>query len=140
MQEAEDGQQVLLGHAYIAPGDRHLLVERSGARYICNLNDGPPVNRHILSVDVLFRSVAQKAGPNAVGVLLTGMGADGARGMLEMQEAGATTIAQDQRSSVVWGMPGEAVRLGGVQHVVDLNNVADELLQSVRTSSEEKVG
>ena len=104
--EAQDGQQILPGHAYIAPGDRHLLVERDGARYRCRLSDGPHVNRHRPSVDVMFRSVAQNVGPNAVGVLLTGMGDDGARGLKEMLEAGAGTIAQDEASSVVWGMPG----------------------------------
>ena len=99
------------GHVYIAPGGRHLLVERDGARYRCRLNDGPPVNRHCPSVDVLFRSVAQQVGPNAVGVILTGMGDDGARGLKEMHDAGRPTIAQDEASSVVWGMPGAAVKL-----------------------------
>ncbi|PZN28546.1 MAG: chemotaxis response regulator protein-glutamate methylesterase, partial [Proteobacteria bacterium] len=126
--EAQDGQYILPGHVYIAPGDRHLIVERDGARYRCRLNDGPPVNRHRPSVDVMFRSVAQNVGPNAIGVLLTGMGDDGARGLLEMLEAGACTIAQDEASSVVWGMPGAAVRLGAAQHVVPLNLLARELL------------
>ena len=96
--EAQDGQQILPGHAYIAPGDRHLLVERDGARYLCRLSNGPHVNRHRPSVDVMFRSVAQNVGPNAVGVMLTGMGDDGARGLKEMMEAGAGTIAQDEAS------------------------------------------
>lgn len=126
--EASDGQQVLPGHVYIAPGDRHLLIERSGARYICRLNDGPPVNRHKPSVDVLFRSVAANVGSNAMGVILTGMGDDGARGMQEVKQAGAETLAQDEASSVVWGMPGEAVKLGCVDHVLPLNKVADKLL------------
>lgn len=121
--EATDGQQVLPGHVYIAPGDRHLLLVRDGARYRCKLNDGPPVNRHKPSVDVLFRSVAQGAGKNAIGVILTGMGADGARGLREMREAGAITIAQDEKSSVVWGMPGEAVKLGAAQKVLALDRI-----------------
>ncbi len=121
--EAADGQQIVPGHVYIAPGDRHLLVVRSGARYLCSLSDGPPVSRHKPSVDVLFRSVAQNCGPNAVGVLLTGMGADGAEGLLEMRDAGAETIAQDEASSVVWGMPGAAVKLGAAAHVAPLEQI-----------------
>lgn len=111
--EARDGQQVMTGHAYIAPGDRHLKVVRDGARYVCRLHDGPPVNRHRPSVDVLFRSVAENVGQNGVGVILTGMGGDGARGLKEMHEAGAPTIAQDEQTSVVWGMPGQAGEAGG---------------------------
>jgi two-component system chemotaxis response regulator CheB len=126
--EAQDGQQIITGHAYIAPGGRHLLVERSGARYICRLQDGPPVNRHKPSVDVLFRSVAQSAGANAISVLLTGMGDDGARGMAELHAAGAPTIAQDEKSSIVWGMPGEAVKRGCVDEVVPLRKIAERLL------------
>lgn len=129
--EAQDGQQVLAGHAYIAPGNRHLLVERSGARYVCRLNDGPAVNRHRPSVDVLFRSVAQCAGRNAIGVILTGMGNDGARGLKEMLDAGAFTFAQDEQSSVVWGMPGEAVKLGAANEILPLNRVAKRLLEEV---------
>jgi two-component system chemotaxis response regulator CheB len=126
--EAEDGQQVLAGHAYIAPGDQHLMVVRDGTRYVCRLDDGVPVNRHKPSVDVLFRSVAQNAGRNAIGVLLTGMGKDGARGMKEMLDAGSHTIAQDEATSVVWGMPGEAVSLGAAQHVLALETVANKIL------------
>ena len=126
--EAEDGQQVLAGHAYIAPGDKHLMVVRDGARYVCRLDDGVPVNRHKPSVDVLFRSVAQNAGGNAIGAILTGMGKDGARGLKEMLEAGSRTIAQDEATSVVWGMPGEAVALGAAQHVLPLENVAAKIL------------
>ena len=126
--EAQDGQQVLAGHAYIAPGDRHLMVVRDGARYVCKLDDGVPVNRHKPSVDVLFRSLAQNAGRNAIGVLLTGMGKDGAKGLKEMLDAGSQTIAQDEASSVVWGMPGEAVSLGAAQHVLPLDNVANKAL------------
>ncbi len=122
--EAKDGQQIVTGHAYIAPGGRHLYVERSGARYICRLSDGPPVNRHRPSVDVLFRSIAQSVGLNAIGVILTGMGDDGARGMKEMKDAGAKTVAQDEKTSVVWGMPGEAVKHGGVDEVLPLERIA----------------
>jgi two-component system, chemotaxis family, protein-glutamate methylesterase/glutaminase len=125
--EAEDGQQVLAGHVYIAPGDRHLIVVRDGARYVVRLDDGTPVNRHKPSVDVLFRSVAQNAGRNAIGVLLTGMGKDGARGLKEMLDAGSQTIAQDEASSVVWGMPGEAVSLGAAQHILPLDTVAAKI-------------
>ncbi|MGE0583103.1 MAG: chemotaxis response regulator protein-glutamate methylesterase [Steroidobacteraceae bacterium] len=127
--EAEDGQQVLPGHVYIAPGDRHLLLIRDGARYVCRLDDGLPVNRHKPSVDVLFRSVAQAAGRNAIGAILTGMGKDGAQGLREMREAGSTTIAQDEATSVVWGMPGEAVAVGGATHVLPLREIAGKLLQ-----------
>lgn len=127
--QAEDGQPILPGHAYVAPGGRHLLVERSGARFHCRIDDGPPVNRHRPSVDVLFRSVAQTAGINAIGVLLTGMGDDGARGLLELNQAGARTLAQDEATSVVWGMPGEAVGLGAVDEVVPLGLVAERILR-----------
>lgn len=127
--EAVDGQQVLPGHVYIAPGNRHLIIERSGARYICRLNDGPPVNRHKPSVDVMFRSVAQNVGPNAIGVILTGMGADGADGLKEMLENGATTLVQDEKSSVVWGMPGEAFKRGAAQGQYPLDKIASELLK-----------
>ena len=130
--EASDGQQVLPGHVYIAPGDKHLLLSRDGARYRCQLNDGPPVNRHKPSVDVLFRSVAQSAGKNAVGVILTGMGADGARGLGEMQEAGSMTIAQDEKTSVVWGMPGEAVKRGAAQKVLPLDQIPLRLATLVK--------
>lgn len=135
--EAQDGQQILPGHVYIAPGDQHLLVVRDGARYRCRLNDGPPVNRHRPSVDVMFRSVAQNVGPNAIGVILTGMGEDGARGLKEMGEAGAPTIAQDEATSVVWGMPGTAVKLGAARYVWPLHHVASGVLDlaSERTST-----
>ena len=127
--EPVDGQYIMAGHVYIAPGGRHLLVERDGARYRCRLNDGPPVNRHCPSVDVLFRSVASQVGPNAVGVILTGMGDDGARGLKEMHDMGAPTLAQDEATSVVWGMPGAAVRLGAVDEVLPLNRVAAEIMR-----------
>ncbi len=126
--EAKNGQQIVAGDVYIAPGNRHLLVERSGARYICRLNDGSPVNRHRPSVDVLFRSVADNVGKNAVGVILTGMGTDGAEGLKEMQDRGAPTIAQDEKTSVVWGMPGEAVKMGGVDAILSLSNIPSKLL------------
>lgn len=125
--EAQDGQQIVPGHVYIAPGDRHLIVVRDGARYVCQLNDGPPVNRHRPSVDVLFRSVAQHVGPNAIGVILTGMGDDGAVGLKEMRDAGAPTVAQDEKTSVVWGMPGEAIKKGGVEDIAPLDDIADWL-------------
>ncbi|MCK5877922.1 MAG: chemotaxis response regulator protein-glutamate methylesterase [Candidatus Marithrix sp.] len=126
--ETKDKQAILPGHAYIAPGDSHLLVKHYGNRYICSLNQGELVNRHRPSVDVLFRSVAQNVGPNAIGVILTGMGDDGARGLKEMHDAGAVTIAQDEKTSVVWGMPGEAVKRGGVDHVLPLHDIVSKLL------------
>ena len=113
VKEAEQGDRILPGHAYIAPGHSHLLLARSGANYVCELSDGPPVNRHRPSVDVLFRSAANRAGANAIGVILTGMGKDGAMGMLEMKHAGAYNISQDEASCVVYGMPKEAVAMGG---------------------------
>ncbi len=126
--EAVDGQQILPGHAYIAPGDRHLVIVRNGARWICRLDDGSPVNRHKPSVDVLFRSVAQQAGFNSIGVLLTGMGKDGALGLKEMREAGSPTIAQDEATSVVWGMPGEAVQIGAAVEVLPLQKIASRVM------------
>ncbi|PCJ33321.1 MAG: chemotaxis response regulator protein-glutamate methylesterase [Gammaproteobacteria bacterium] len=127
--EAEDGQQILPGHAYIAPGGQHLLVERSGARFYCRLNDGPLVSRHKPSVDVLFRSVAQSLGGNAIGIMLTGMGDDGAKGMLEMKEAGAFNFVQDEASSVVWGMPGQAIKIGATELQLPLNSIAGKILE-----------
>jgi two-component system, chemotaxis family, protein-glutamate methylesterase/glutaminase len=126
--EAQDGQQIRPGHVYIAPGDRHLVVLRSGARWICKLDDGVPVNRHKPSVDVLFRSVAQQAGHNAIGVLLTGMGRDGAQGLKEMREVGSPTIAQDEATSVVWGMPGSAVEIGAAAEVLPLPRIAARVM------------
>jgi len=137
--EPHDGQYIMPGHVYIAPGGKHLLVERDGARYLCRLNDGPPVNRHCPSVDVLFRSVAQNVGPNAVGVILTGMGDDGARGLKEMRDAGAPTIAQDEASSVVWGMPGAAVKLGAVGEVLPLNRVAEAVMRLAEVAGAQSV-
>ena len=129
--QASDGQQILPGHVYIAPGDRHLLVERNGARYVCRLNDGPPVNRHRPSVDVMLRSLVQNAGPNAIGVMLTGMGNDGAAGMGELKAAGAPVIVQDEKSSVVWGMPGEVVKRGYADEVLPLGRIAARLQELV---------
>lgn len=137
--EARDGQQILPGHVVVAPGNRHLLVVRDGARYVCRLSDGPPVNRHRPSVDVMFRSVAQAVGPNAIGVLLTGMGEDGAQGLAEMRAAGATTVAQDEASSVVWGMPGEAVRIGAAERVLDIGAIAPAILQLAQRHATQKV-
>jgi two-component system, chemotaxis family, protein-glutamate methylesterase/glutaminase len=126
--EARDGQPILAGHAYIAPGDQHLLVVRDGARYQCRLSDGDLVNRHRPSVDVLFRSVAQSAGRNSIGVMLTGMGRDGAEGMKEMRDAGAATLAQDENTSVVWGMPGAAWQIGAVQSLHPLTQIAARIV------------
>jgi len=126
---ASTWEPILAGHAYIAPGDRHLLVVRDGARYQCRLSDGDLVNRHRPSVDVMFRSVAQSAGRNSVGVMLTGMGRDGAEGMKEMREAGAPTIAQDEKSSVVWGMPGAAWQIGAVQSLHPLPEIAGQIVK-----------
>lgn len=120
VKEAEHGERVLPGHAYIAPGNRHILLARSGANYVIELSDGPPVSRHRPSVDVLFRSAANCAGKNAVGIIMTGMGDDGAAGMLEMREAGGYTFAQDEKSCVVFGMPKEAIARGGVDEVLPL--------------------
>jgi len=132
--EAKDGQQILPGHVYIAPGDRHLLVVRNGAQYNCRLSDGPPVNRHRPSVDVMFRSIAENVGPNAIGVILTGMGKDGALGLQEIRDNGGTTIAQDERSSVVWGMPGEAVKIGAVDVTLSLSKIPDQILEFEKSS------
>jgi len=130
--EAEDGQQILPGHVYIAPGSHHLIVERSGAQYICRLNDGPAVNRHKPSVDVMFRSVAQNVGPNAIGVILTGMGDDGAKGLKEMLENGAPTMVQDEKTSVVWGMPGEAYKIGATENAYPLKDIASKIIKKYK--------
>lgn len=127
VKEAEDNDTVIRGRALIAPGNRHTLLKRSGARYFVEVKDGPLVCRHRPSVDVLFRSSARYAGKNAVGVIMTGMGDDGARGMLEMKNAGAYNIAQDEASSVVFGMPHEAIKLGGVDKVLTLEAIAPEV-------------
>lgn len=128
VKEAETNDTVIRGRALIAPGNHHLLLKRSGARYYVEVKDGPLVCRHRPSVDVLFRSAARYAGQNAVGALLTGMGDDGARGMLEMKQAGAATIAQDEASCVVFGMPKEAIKLNGVDKVLPLDSIAGAIL------------
>jgi two-component system chemotaxis response regulator CheB len=127
VREAKHGDRVMPGRALIAPGGRHMMLKRSGAQYHVDVVDGPAVNRHRPSVDVLFRSVARCAGGNALGVIMTGMGDDGARGMKEMRDAGAATLAQDEASCVVYGMPKEAVKLGGVQKSVPLGAIAQEV-------------
>ncbi|MBR7783076.1 protein-glutamate methylesterase/protein-glutamine glutaminase [Undibacterium luofuense] len=131
--EAVGGERVLPGHAYIAPGHSHLLLARSGANYVTKLDDGEPVNRHRPSVDVLFRSAAASAGKNAVGVILTGMGKDGAQGMLEMKNAGAYNFAQDEASCVVFGMPREAIAVGASHEVASLNELPAKVLQYLAT-------
>jgi two-component system, chemotaxis family, protein-glutamate methylesterase/glutaminase len=129
VKEAQDGDAVVRGRALIAPGNKHTLLRRSGARYYVEVRDGPLVARHRPSVDVLFRSVAHYAGRNAVGVLMTGMGDDGARGLGEMKSAGATTLAQDEATSVVFGMPQEAIKRGAAERVVSLERIAPEVLR-----------
>ncbi len=129
VKEAEDNDTVIRGRALIAPGNRHLLLKRSGARYYVELKDGPLVSRHRPSVDVLFRSAARYAGNNAVGVILTGMGDDGASGMKEMKDAGAYTIAQDEATCVVFGMPNEAIKRGGVAVVLPLDEIPRDAIK-----------
>lgn len=128
VKEAENNDTVVRGRALIAPGNHHLLLKRSGARYYVEIKDGPLVSRHRPSVDVLFRSAARYAGKNAVGVIMTGMGDDGARGMKEMHDAGANTIAQDEASCVVFGMPNEAIKHGGVDFVMPLDDIPRKVL------------
>lgn len=129
VKEGENNDSVVRGHVLIAPGNKHMLLKRSGARYYVEVKDGPLVSRHRPSVDVLFRSAARYAGKNAVGVIMTGMGDDGAHGMKEMHDAGARTIAQDEATCVVFGMPGEAIKLGGVDKVLPLEKIAAEVLR-----------
>ncbi|WP_028575083.1 protein-glutamate methylesterase/protein-glutamine glutaminase [Desulfonatronovibrio hydrogenovorans] len=131
VREARDGDSMLRGHALIAPGNRHMLLKRSGARYYVQVKDGPMVARHRPSVDVLFRSAARYAGGNSIGVIMTGMGDDGARGMKEMHDQGAFTIAQDQETCVVYGMPQEAVKLGAVDKVGSLQEIPREIIKAV---------
>ncbi len=125
VKEAENGDSVIRGRALIAPGNHHLLIKRSGAKYYVEIKEGPLVNRHRPSVDVLFRSTARFAGRNAIGIIMTGMGDDGARGLLEMKEAGAHTIAQDEKSCVVFGMPNEAIKLGAADKILPLDQIAN---------------
>ena len=138
VKEAKDGDSVLRGHALIAPGNCHTLLKRSGARYFVEVRDGPLVARHRPSVDVLFRSSARYAGSNAVAAILTGMGDDGAAGMKEMHDTGAYTIAQDEKTSVVYGMPAAAVKQGGVDKILPLNQIAAELVDSEYSDQQRK--
>lgn len=132
VKEAVDGDSVVRGQALIAPGGKHLMLKRSGARYYAEIKDGPLVSRHRPSVDVLFRSTARYAGKNAVGVIMTGMGDDGARGMLEMKQAGAINLAQDEASCVVFGMPAEAIKHGGVDRILPLEQLAGQVVHLCR--------
>ncbi|ODV04686.1 MAG: chemotaxis response regulator protein-glutamate methylesterase [Rubrivivax sp. SCN 70-15] len=133
--EASDGERVLPGHAYIAPGGLHLSVERSGANYVARVRDGEPVNRHKPSVEVLFQSAARVVGPNALGVMLTGMGADGARAMKEMRDAGSWNVCQDEASCVVFGMPREAIAHGAAHEVLPLTRIAPALIERLRSTA-----
>ena len=133
--EARDGDRILPGHAYIAPGGFHLSVERSGANYIARVQDGPPVNRHKPSVEVLFKSAARVVGPNALGLMLTGMGADGATAMREMRDAGSYNLVQDEASCVVFGMPREAIAAGAANEVLPLSQIAPKLIERLRSTS-----
>lgn len=136
VKEAEQGERVLPGYAYIAPGGWHLALGRSGANYVAQLNQEPPVNRHRPSIDVLFDSAARHAGKNAIGMILTGMGRDGAEGLLRMRQAGAHTLSQDEASCVVYGMPREAVLIGAVDEVSPLNEIPRRVLAHLRTFGE----
>jgi two-component system chemotaxis response regulator CheB len=131
VKEAEDGDGVINGRVLIAPGNFHMLLKRSGARYFVQVKDGPMVHHQRPSVDVLFKSVADYAGGNSLGVILTGMGADGAAGLLKMRQAGARTIAQDEQSCIVFGMPKEAIKMGAAEAVIPLNAIAQKTLQMV---------
>lgn len=130
--EAKGGERILPGHAFLAPGDKHLLVERSGANYVTRLSDAEPVRRHKPAVDPMFHSVAQCAGRNVIACLLTGMGKDGAQGMLEIRQAGGYTVAQNEATCVVYGMPREAVAIGGAEDILPLGEIAEALLQQAR--------
>ncbi|GAA0755191.1 chemotaxis response regulator protein-glutamate methylesterase [Ideonella azotifigens] len=131
VKEAETNDRIVPGRALIAPGGKHVLMKRSGAQYMVEVVDGPLVNRHRPSVDVMFRSVAKAAGVNALGIIMTGMGDDGAAGLLEMRNAGARTVAQDEESCVVFGMPKEAIKRGGVERIVPLGGVAQEIMKQL---------
>ena len=128
VKEATDGEKILKGHAYIAPGGKHMELYRNGAKYHIRITDGDLVNRHKPSVDVLFNSVAKNAGQNALGIILTGMGKDGAEGLLAMKEAGARTVAQDEKSSIVFGMPKEAIKIGAADQVLSLQEMPQRLM------------
>jgi two-component system chemotaxis response regulator CheB len=132
VKEAAPGDEVGAGQVILARGNRHVILRRRHHRYSVELLDGPPVSRHRPSVDVLFRSAAQQAGAHAIGVLLTGMGDDGAAGMLELKQSGAITIAQDRESSTVFGMPNEAIKQGGVDRILPLDQIASALIQLIK--------
>jgi two-component system chemotaxis response regulator CheB len=135
VKEAQDGERILPGHGYIAPGGMHLSVERSGANYIARVQDGEPINRHKPSVEALFLSAAKVVGPNAIGIMLTGMGADGARAMKVMKDAGSYNYVQDEASCVVFGMPREAIAAGAADEVLPLNQIAGKMLERLRATS-----
>jgi len=135
VKEAQDGERILPGHGYIAPGGMHLSVERSGANYIARVQDGEPINRHKPSVEALFLSAAKVVGPNAIGIMLTGMGADGAKAMKVMKDAGAYNYCQDEASCVVFGMPREAIAAGAADEVLPLNQIAAKVLERLRATS-----
>jgi two-component system chemotaxis response regulator CheB len=137
VKEAQHGERLLPGHAYIAPGGKHFSVQRSGANYVAVVDDSPPVNRHKPSVEVLFKSVAACAGRNAYGIMLTGMGADGAKAMREMRDAGSYNICQDEASCIVFGMPREAIAHGAADEVLPLNQIAAALLGKLRIGSDQ---
>ena len=134
MREARNGDRIIPGLALIAPGGRHMMLKRSGAQYVVEVADGPVVNRHKPSVDVLFRSVAKFAGANALGIIMTGMGDDGAQGLKEMHDAGARTVAQDEASSVVFGMPKEAIKLGAADLTLPLNQISGAIVNFAHRS------
>ena len=135
VKEAQDGERILPGHGYIAPGGFHLSVERSGANYIARVQDGDPVNRHKPSVEVLFHSAARVVGPNALGVMLTGMGGDGAKAMKVMKDAGSYNFVQNEATCVVFGMPREAINAGAADEVLPLNQIAGKLIERLRSTS-----
>lgn len=134
VKEGEDGDDVVQGRALVAPGDRHMLLARTSLRYYIQIKDGPLISRHRPSVDMLFKSVARYAGENAIGTIMTGMGADGAHGLAEMKERGAVTVAQDEDSSIVFGMAKEAIRLGAADHVLPLDEIPAAILSFARQS------
>jgi two-component system chemotaxis response regulator CheB len=133
VREAQNRDRVLQGHVLIAPGDKHMLLHRSGAQYLVEVREGPLVSRHRPSVDVIFRSTARAAGANAMGIIMTGMGDDGAKGLMEMRSAGASTIAQNEETCIVFGMPKEAIKLGAAQAVLPLGKIAVEITRHGRT-------
>lgn len=135
VKEAQDGERILPGHGYIAPGGMHFSVERSGANYIARVQDGDPVNRHKPSVEVLFNSAARVVGQNALGIMLTGMGADGAKAMRTMKDAGAYNLVQDEATCVVFGMPREAIAAGAADEVLPLQQIATKLIERLRSTS-----